>query len=87
MDEYEFELTPHVIPGDSIALDYGIEPYSGNGEKEGFFYMTHQLFSYGLPNFKNDVEIIDIISPSKKQRYSRMNPGLTNPKILIKNTV
>ena len=86
VDEYEFELTPHVIPGDSIAIDYGIEPYSGNGEKEGFFYMTHQLFSYGLPNFKNDAEIIDIISPSKKQRYSRMNPGLTNPKILIKNT-
>ena len=86
VDEYEFELTPFVSPGDSITIDYGIEPYSDNGEKDGFFYMTHQVFTYEAPNFKNDVEIVEIISPSKIQKYSRENTGLTNPRILIKNT-
>ena len=86
VDEYEFELTPFVIVGDSIAIDYGIEPYSDNGEKDGEFRMAHQLFSYGKPNFKNDAEILDIIAPSSKGQYSRINPALGNPRILIKNT-
>ena len=86
VDEYEFELTPHVLPGDSILIDYGIEPYQDNGEKEGKFRMTHQLFSYEKPNFKYDAEICDIISPSSKNKYSRINPSLDNPIVLIKNT-
>ena len=85
VDEYNFELTPLVKPGDLIEIDYAIEPYSDNGEKEGFYYMTHQIFSYGKPNFKNDVEIIDIITPTDKQKYTRLNPNLMNPKILIRN--
>ena len=85
VDEYDFELTPYVIPGDSINIDYAIEPYSDNGEKEGFFYMTHQIFSYGAPNFKNDAEIIDIITPTENQKYSRSNPNIVNPKIIIRN--
>ena len=86
VDEYEFELTPHVIPGESILIDYGIEPYQNNGEKEGYFRMTHQLFSYEKPNFKHDAEIVDIITPSSKNKYNRINPSLGNPIILIKNT-
>ena len=86
VDEYEYELTPFVKPGDLISIDYGIEPYSDNGEKDGEFRQSHQLFSYGAPNFKNDAEIVDIIVPSSKGRYSRSNPALSNPKIIIKNT-
>ena len=85
VDEYDFELTPYVKSGESISLDYGIEPYSDNGEKNGFFYMTHQLFSYGPPNYDTDVELIDIISPTDKQKYGRLNPDLSNPRIIIKN--
>jgi hypothetical protein len=75
-----------VKAGDSIAIDYGIEPYSDNGEKEGEFRMAHQLFSYGSSNFKNDAEIVDIIAPSSQGQYSRVNPSLGSPRILIKNT-
>ena len=86
VDEYEFELTPFVKAGDSIAIDYGIQPYSDNGEKDGEFRMAHQLFSYGPPNFKNDAEIVDIISPSSKGAHARFNPSLSHPRIIIKNT-
>jgi len=86
VDEYEFELTPFVKTGDSIVIDYGIEPYSDNGEKDGEFRMAHQLFSYGPPNFKNDIELADIISPSSKGTHARFNPSLGPPVIIIKNT-
>ncbi len=86
VDEYEFELTPYVKPGDTLSIDYSIEPYRDNGEKDGEFRMAHQLFSYGPPNFITDAELVDIIVPSSKDKYSRMNPNLSYPIILLKNT-
>ena len=86
VDEYSFELTPFVNPRDTIKLNYGIEKYFNNGEKNGNLRMSHQLISYGKPNFLNDVELMDIISPSSQDKYSRINPTLSNPRILIKNS-
>tara|TARA_B100000959_G_scaffold6735_1_gene6902 strand:- start:274 stop:1962 length:1689 start_codon:yes stop_codon:yes gene_type:complete len=86
VDEHEFELTPFVSPGDTLNLDYGIENYYDNGEKDGTFRMTHQLISYGTPNFKNDVELVDIISPSSTDKYKRINPICDNPQIIIRNS-
>ena len=48
--------------------------------------MSHQLVLYGKPNFNYDVEIVDVINPSLKNKYSRVNPGFVNPSIIIKNT-
>ena len=86
VDEHEFELTPYVNPGDTIKLDYGIENYYDNGEKDGTFRMTQQLISYGTLNFKNDVELVDIIAPSNTDKYSRINPICDNPQIIIRNS-
>lgn len=85
VDEYDFELTPFIHPGDTISIDYGIEPYKDNGEKDGEFRMSHQLFSYGPPNFQNDAAIEDIIAPSDKDSYSRVNPICAGPQVLIRN--
>ena len=86
VDEYEFELTPFVKSGDTIDFDYGIEYYSDNGEKDGTFRMSHQLISYGKINYNNDAAIIDIITPSSADKYSRLNPDCGNPRIIIQNT-
>lgn len=86
VDEYNFELTPIVKKGDSLEIDYGIEYYCDNGEKDGKFQMTHQLISYSEANFKNDAEIVDIIAPSTKGEHQRINPICSNPVIEIKNT-
>jgi hypothetical protein len=86
VDEYDFELTPFVNPKDSINLNYSIQKYFDDGEKNGTLRMSHQLISYGKPNFKNDVELIDIITPSSQNKHSRMNPTLSNPRIIIKNS-
>ena len=47
--------------------------------------MTHQLFSYGEPNYETEVELLEIITPSSKQIYRRLNPDLSRIKIIIKN--
>ncbi len=86
VDTYDFELTNFVEPGDSIELDYAIEMYKDNGEKGGDFIQSHQLFTYGAPNFKNDAAITDIIAPSSRDEYSRINPICTDPTIVIQNT-
>ncbi len=86
LDTYDFELTKKVFPGDSIEIDYAIEMYRENGEKEGNYRMSHQLFSYGAPNFKNDAAIVDILAPTQKDAYRRINPIIKDPAILVKNT-
>lgn len=85
VDEYDFELTPFVHAGDTVSIDYGIEMYRDNGEKDGEFRMSHQLFTYGPPNFELDVAIEDIIAPSDKDGYSRVNPICGSPVIMIRN--
>jgi hypothetical protein len=85
VDEHDFELTPFVHPGDTITIDYGIEMYKDNGEKDGEFRMSHQLFTYGPPNFNVDACIEDILAPSDKDVYSRINPICSNPIIVIRN--
>ncbi|SMO81317.1 Peptide-N-glycosidase F, C terminal [Saccharicrinis carchari] len=86
VDTYDFELTRFVEPGDSLDLDYAIEMYKDNGEKGGYYIHSHQLFTYGAPNFKNDAAVSDIIAPSSKDEYSRINPICTDPVIVIQNT-
>ena len=85
VDEYDFELTPFVHPGDTVSIDYGIEMYKDNGEKDGEFRMSHQLFTYGPPNRNIDAAIEDIIAPSSKDSWSRVNPICSNPLVIIRN--
>lgn len=86
VDTYDFELTNKVNRGDTLMFDYGIEMFADNGEKNGNYLMSHQIFTYGKPNFKNDAAIVDIVAPSSKDQYSRVNPICTNPHVIIQNT-
>ena len=85
VDEYEFEITPKVTSGDTVLIDYNIEYFRDNGEKDGTFRMAHQIFSYGPPNFKNDAAVVEILSPNTEDRYARANPDCGNPRIIIQN--
>ena len=85
VDEYAFEISPKVHPGDTILIDYGIENFRDNGEKDGHFRMSHQLFSFGPPNFKHDAVLLEILQPSDEDAYSRSNPACGAPRIRIMN--
>ena len=85
VDEEVFELTYLVNPGQTITFDYEIEKMSDNTEENGIYRMSHQLFSFGPPNFKRNLELVDIINPSSKDSYSRINPTLGKARVIVKN--
>jgi hypothetical protein len=82
---YDFELTPFVTPGTSTVLDHDAEPYLNTGGWD-YYQIEDQLVSYSAPNFTLDAAIEDILSPSKDQMWTRLNPVCTEPVIRIKNT-
>lgn len=83
IDTYDFEVNDQV-KNDSLTIDYQIEMFEDNGEKDGNYLMSHQLISYGEPNFKNDAALLEIISPNNALRYRRnINDG--TPTIKVRN--
>jgi len=69
-DTYNFEATEYIM-NDSLSIDYQIEMFEENGEKDGEFRMSHQLVTYAAPNFKNDASILEIKAPNNALRYRR----------------
>ncbi|MGB0933749.1 MAG: T9SS type A sorting domain-containing protein [Lishizhenia sp.] len=84
----EFDLTPFVTPGTTVALDYDISdvPVSDLGQESGNYVIASQLISYGAPNFQNDAAIVDVLNPNGWEYYSKWNPTCSNPQIIIQNT-
>ncbi len=80
--EYNWELTPYVTPGDSETIDLNIEPYSGSN---GTYVIASQLISFDEPNFSVDGEMYDILTPSDKDEWSRINPICSEPVVRIRN--
>ena len=81
-DLREDDITSLVIPGQTHNIDYGVMSASGSSN----YWVSSQLVSYKGANHDLDASIIDIISPTNKVKYSRINPTCGKPKIIIKNT-
>lgn len=86
--EYDFELTPHVTPGSTVNLDYGISAVPGNdqGQSTGNYRISTHLISYGDANFNLDAAVIDVLNPNDWEYYGKWNPACRNPRIIIRNT-
>jgi hypothetical protein len=83
----DFELTPFVLPGDSMTIDYDLQPgYNWNGQGSWPYYaLESQLITYTSPNFNLDVAMEEILSPNNEKLYNRSNPMCGKPEIAIKN--
>ena len=81
-DLREDDITSLVTPGQTHNIDYGVTNASGTSN----YWVSSQLVSYKAPNHNIDASVIDIISPTDKVKYSRINPTCGKPKIIIKNT-
>lgn len=86
--EHEFELTPYVVPGDTVYLDYQINPVPPGdpGQAGGNYIAAFDLISYSNPNFENDASISDVLNPNNWEYYSKYNPTCSNPRVVLKNT-
>ena len=82
---YDWELTPHVTPGDTAVLDHDLQPYT-NTSGWDYWQIEDQVVYYSAPNFTLDAAVEDILSPTTDQMWGRYNPICTNPVIKIKNT-
>jgi hypothetical protein len=86
--EHEFELTPYVTPGDSVAIDYSVNqvPTNDPGQAGGNYIMAFDLISYSAPNFQHDAAIVDVLNPNNYEYYSKYNPTCSNPRVILQNT-
>lgn len=82
-DVHEFDITPNVNAGGTTLVDYGV---NGAHLDQANYLVSTQLVTYGGPNFTNDAAVEDIIRPSKKVEYERINPACNGPVVRIKNT-
>ena len=86
--DYDHELTPLVTPGSRLKIDYSIDPVPSNNLAQGGgnYHMAWHLISYGDANHDDDVSVEDIISPSTRDEYNRINPICGSPIIEIRNS-
>lgn len=85
--ENEFDLTPYVVSGDSVSIDYAINavPLNDPGQAGGNYIMALDLISYSAPNFQNDAAIVDVLNPNNWEYYQKWNPSCSNPRIILQN--
>lgn len=79
------EITEFIDLNAEVELDYKVQPYTANGEEAGSFIVSNTLFTYAAVNFENDIEVLDVLKPTTKDKWSRMNPICANPVIQIRN--
>ncbi|MCU0433432.1 MAG: T9SS type A sorting domain-containing protein [Bacteroidia bacterium] len=72
-----------VTPGSTHVINVDMEPYSGNGQANEVF--TSYLFEYGAPSNANDAGIDEVMRPSTKYEFGRMNPICSSPVIILRN--
>jgi hypothetical protein len=83
----DFELGKYVSPGDTLTVDYDLQPgYRWNGAGSWPYYQIEsQLVTYGEKNFRLDASVEQIYSPNRDQFFNRWNPMCSDPVIVIKN--
>ncbi len=79
------DISDNLIYDDFNIIDYGIQEYLNNGESNGTYILSNILVTYDEFNFGVDLELYDIIKPSLKDEWSRLNPTCLNPLIKIRN--
>jgi hypothetical protein len=78
----EFELEDLANPGEEIKIDYGMYTAAGSSN----YWVSNALVSYDEPSFDLDASVIDVIAPTDKVEYSRLNAVCANPIVTIQNT-
>ena len=81
---FNHEITPYIDAQDSARIDINFSAFNPNGDAS--YSCAVQLFQYKEANFNLDAEMIDILSPSTKDAYSRFNPVCDKPTIKIRNS-
>ncbi len=82
-DLQELDLSPYVIPGQTVEIDYGVQAVSDLSATN--YLVSNQLVTYGPVNFAVDAEIMEIKNPNNSIKYAKENPSCNNPVVVIRN--
>lgn len=83
-----YNLTSFVSPGDTSRIDYNMQPFVNQDLSHGATYIVQAQVQYATgPNFQNDAEVMEIMTPTDEFKYHRLNPICRNasPVIVIRN--
>ncbi len=85
--DYEVDLTPYV-KNNEVAINYQTDnspllqfPEIGTGN----YIANFHLVEYAAAKYKNDLEVFKIITPSKEDIYSKLNPICNGIKFIVQN--
>jgi len=86
---FDYDMTPHVVPGDSVTVDYNMQAYVNADPSHPATYIVQgQVLHADTPNFRNDARVEEIRVPNKDRHFRRMNPicSGSSPIVRITNT-
>jgi len=72
-------------PPGSHSLDIQMEPYTATGEPQANESIASWLIQYSAPTSRHDVALEQILVPNRDPQYSRFNPAVGSPRIVIRN--
>lgn len=82
---HQFNITPYITANDTVNINIDWQNYNWTGTQQPSYTIDCQLVQYGAAHFSNDVELVEIIAPSDKDEYSRINPTCSYPRVTIRN--
>jgi hypothetical protein len=86
---FDFDISKYITAGTKTNVNWDMEYYDEpwtNGSNQNPHWVTWAyLVTYKSPTYKNDIEIVDIVSPSDKQLFLRRNPVCDNPIIQVRS--
>lgn len=83
---YEHNISSALTGGGVFTMDLDIEPYNiSAGQDPASYNWTTILLQISSYAHQHDVEIMDILSPSRDDEYLRMNPSCGRAKVRIRN--
>ncbi|PHI20590.1 hypothetical protein CEQ90_07510 [Lewinellaceae bacterium SD302] len=81
-DVHEFDISEAMSSG-TVMVDYGV---NGAFLSAANYLVSNQLVTYGPYNFNNDAAVVEVIRPSKRVEFERLNPICNEPVVVIRNT-
>ncbi len=82
---HQFNVTPYITANDTVTVDVDWQNYTWSGPQGPSYTIDCQLVEYGTAHFTNDVELVEIIAPTDKDEYARLNPICSFPRVTIRN--
>lgn len=74
-----------VVPGRQHTIDVAMQPYVASGTPSADEVISAYLVQYKKATSPYDVAVVDVLNPSSKDAYKRLNPAALQPQVVVQN--